>query len=162
MYVPTVLENNMKYIYYRPEKHNENISVSLHLTDTAGQEEYENLRLSAYNGAHIIFHCFNINLPSTLNNIRNKWYQEVKDNTNEKAVHILLGLKGDLPHNVSDQEIDRLSRSLDYDHWTIISSMTDKSEKIDRLFEKALDLYFKKNNIKFKKNTEKRSYCCIC
>ncbi|KAG8804319.1 GTP-binding protein Rho1, partial [Serendipita sp. 399] len=50
----------------------------LSLVDTAGQEDYERLRPIAYSGAHVVLICFCIAHPDSLDNVYEKWAQEVE------------------------------------------------------------------------------------
>ncbi|GAA5917404.1 hypothetical protein JCM5296_000208 [Sporobolomyces johnsonii] len=70
-YVPTVFEN------YVLNKQYENKIVEFALWDTAGQEEYDRLRPLSYPETDVIFICFAVDFPVSLENIEDKWYPEV-------------------------------------------------------------------------------------
>lgn len=67
-YVPTVFEN---YITY-PEHKRSGKTVELALWDTAGQEEYDRLRPLSYPETDLIFVCFAIDCPNSLDNVMDK------------------------------------------------------------------------------------------
>lgn len=67
-YVPTVFEN---YITY-PTHPSNGKTVELALWDTAGQEEYDRLRPLSYPETDLIFVCFAIDCPNSLDNVMDK------------------------------------------------------------------------------------------
>ncbi|KAG8527689.1 uncharacterized protein KY384_007843 [Bacidia gigantensis] len=86
-YVPTVFEN---YITNTDQK-STGKTVELALWDTAGQEEYDRLRPLSYPETDLLFVCFAIDCPNSLENVM------------DKVLHfcpttplILVGLKSDL------------------------------------------------------------------
>ncbi|KAL5116462.1 RHO4 protein [Pleosporales sp. CAS-2024a] len=90
-YVPTVFEN---YITHTPHPPSGKM-VELALWDTAGQEEYDRLRPLSYPETDIIFVCFAIDCPNSLENVMDKWYPEVLHFCPTTPL-LLLGLKSDL------------------------------------------------------------------
>ncbi|XP_078514787.1 rho-related GTP-binding protein RhoG-like [Lissotriton helveticus] len=73
-------------------------TVSLHLWDTAPQEEYNSLRVLCYHNASIGVICFSIASPPSFENVRHKWYPEVRHHDSNIPV-LLVGTKKDLRHN---------------------------------------------------------------
>lgn len=90
-YVPTVFENYITYPTHRPSGK----TVELALWDTAGQEEYDRLRPLSYPETDLIFVCFAIDCPNSLDNVMDKWYPEVLHFCPYTPL-ILVGLKSDL------------------------------------------------------------------
>lgn len=76
-YVPTVFENYItQTIHGRSGK-----TVELALWDTAGQEEYDRLRPLSYPETDLLFVCFAIDCPNSLENVMDKvsvWFEESK------------------------------------------------------------------------------------
>jgi len=67
-YVPTVFENYITYpIHQASEK-----TLELALWDTAGQEEYDRLRPLSYPETDLLFVCFAIDCPNSLDNVMDK------------------------------------------------------------------------------------------
>ncbi|QKX57997.1 uncharacterized protein TRUGW13939_05117 [Talaromyces rugulosus] len=90
-YVPTVFENYITHtIHGRSGK-----TVELALWDTAGQEEYDRLRPLSYPETDLLFVCFAIDCPNSLENVMDKWYPEVLHFCPTTPL-ILVGLKADL------------------------------------------------------------------
>jgi len=90
-YVPTVFENYITYPIHPPTGK----TVELALWDTAGQEEYDRLRPLSYPETDLIFVCFAIDCPNSLENVLDKWYPEVLHFCPYTPL-ILVGLKSDL------------------------------------------------------------------
>jgi GTPase SAR1 family protein len=66
--VPTVFEN---YITY-PTHQSSGKTLELALWDTAGQEEYDRLRPLSYPETDLLFVCFAIDCPNSLENVMDK------------------------------------------------------------------------------------------
>ena len=67
-YVPTVFENYITQTTHSPSGK----SVELALWDTAGQEEYDRLRPLSYPETDLLFVCFAIDCPNSLENVMDK------------------------------------------------------------------------------------------
>ncbi|KAL2011123.1 hypothetical protein VTN00DRAFT_3841 [Thermoascus crustaceus] len=90
-YVPTVFENYITQTIHGPSGK----TVELALWDTAGQEEYDRLRPLSYPETDLLFVCFAIDCPVSLENVMDKWYPEVLHFCPTTPL-ILVGLKSDL------------------------------------------------------------------
>ncbi|KAJ5242689.1 GTP-binding protein rhoC [Penicillium citrinum] len=90
-YVPTVFENYITQTTHRLSGK----TVELALWDTAGQEEYDRLRPLSYPETDLLFVCFAIDCPASLENVVDKWYPEVLHFCPTTPI-ILVGLKSDL------------------------------------------------------------------
>ncbi|KAK2744856.1 Rho GTPase [Myotisia sp. PD_48] len=93
-YVPTVFENYITQTIHNPSGK----GVELALWDTAGQEEYDRLRPLSYPETDLLFVCFAIDCPVSLENVMDKWYPEVLHFCPTTPL-ILVGLKSDLRTN---------------------------------------------------------------
>ncbi|GAA5861697.1 hypothetical protein JCM8547_000708 [Rhodosporidiobolus lusitaniae] len=98
-YIPTVFEN---YVLNKP--HSGKI-VEFALWDTAGQEEYDRLRPLSYPETHVLFICFAVDFPVSLENVEDKWHPEVSHFCDSVPV-ILVATKTDL--RTSPRAIDLL------------------------------------------------------
>ena len=67
-YVPTVFENYITQTTHQPSGK----TVELALWDTAGQEEYDRLRPLSYPETDLLFVCFAIDCPNSLENVMDK------------------------------------------------------------------------------------------
>ncbi|KAL1139890.1 hypothetical protein AAG570_006867 [Ranatra chinensis] len=74
-----------------------NRSVAWHgYTFGEGAEAYDSVRPLAYQDAQVFLLCFSIADPQSLDNARNKWYPEIRDNCGGNASVILCGCQTDL------------------------------------------------------------------
>lgn len=97
-YVPTVFENYLTNIRAPDGK-----LIELALWDTAGQEEYDRLRVLSYPEVNILLVCFGIDSPTSLENVIDKWLPEVSHFCPDIPI-LLVGLKLDLRTEISAQE----------------------------------------------------------
>ncbi|GAA6029469.1 hypothetical protein JCM8097_003695 [Rhodosporidiobolus ruineniae] len=88
-YIPTVFEN---YVLNKP--YNGKV-VEMALWDTAGQEDYDRLRPLSYPETDVLFICFAVDFPVSLENVEDKWYPEVSHFCPSTPL-ILIGTKTDL------------------------------------------------------------------
>ncbi|ODN96582.1 rho family protein [Cryptococcus wingfieldii CBS 7118] len=89
-YEPTVFDN------YVTEIELDGKPVQLALWDTAGQEEYERLRPLSYSKAHVILIAFSVDTPDSLENVTQKWIEEVRSICGKAIPVILVACKTDL------------------------------------------------------------------
>lgn len=100
MWTPTVFENyclNITELNCFPECNSSNrqLNVNLTLCDTAGQEDYERLRLLSYNNVDIIIVCFSVVKPESFVNVKEKWLPEIEKHCPDAKL-LLVGTKKDL------------------------------------------------------------------
>ena len=87
-YVPTVFDNYMAPLTVDGE------SINLGLWDTAGQEDYEQLRPLSYPNTDLFLLCFSVISRSSFNNISTKWLPEIK-HYEPKCKMMVVGTKTD-------------------------------------------------------------------
>lgn len=78
-YVPTVFEN------YRTQINTSAGPIALDIWDTAGQEEYDEIRKLAFNQVDVFLVCFSIDNPASLQNLESKWIKDVAQSESPKA-----------------------------------------------------------------------------
>lgn len=88
-YVPTIFEN------YTANVKVDHQNINLSLWDTAGQEDYSELRCLSYPQADVFIIVFSVTEKSTLENALEKWLPEL-DIKNQGAPKIIVGNKIDL------------------------------------------------------------------
>lgn len=88
-YVPTIFDNYATQIMVGKEQ------IQFELWDTAGQEDFDRIRLLSYDGADVILCCYSVNSQTSLSNVRSKWYPEFRHHC-PSAPFILCGTKADL------------------------------------------------------------------
>eukprot|EP01114_Cavostelium_apophysatum_P000454 TRINITY_DN1041_c0_g1_i1.p1 TRINITY_DN1041_c0_g1~~TRINITY_DN1041_c0_g1_i1.p1 ORF type:complete len:190 (+),score=49.54 TRINITY_DN1041_c0_g1_i1:95-664(+) len=89
-YVPTTFDNFNKNLVTA-----DGGVISMHLWDTAGQDELAHLRQLSYAQADVFIVCFAVNLPSSYENIYSKWLPELKMFSQDTPI-VLIGTKIDL------------------------------------------------------------------
>lgn len=89
-YIPTVFENYLTTVQAPNNK-----LIELALWDTAGQEEYDRLRVLSYPEVNVLLVCFSIDSPTSLDNVVDKWAPEVTHFCPD-IPFLLVGLKSDL------------------------------------------------------------------
>ncbi|KAI8065676.1 hypothetical protein BC940DRAFT_304008 [Gongronella butleri] len=88
-YTATIFDSHVMDVKWQ-NKH-----VEYLLWDTAGQEEYDRLRLLAYPDSDVIMVCFSVGDPETLDNVLELWLPEI--NRHCRGIpFILAGCKSDL------------------------------------------------------------------
>ena len=87
-YIPTVFEN------YNSSLVVDDVKINLGLWDTAGQEEYDQLRPLSYSSANIFLICFSVTSSVSYDNVISKWHPEVVHYA-PKVPIILVGTKLD-------------------------------------------------------------------
>ncbi|CAG8605315.1 2267_t:CDS:2 [Diversispora eburnea] len=104
VYVPTVFEN------YCVDFKIDGQPVVLGLWDTAGQENYDNLRPLSYPGSDVAIIVFAIDNPDSLDNVYEKWISEVKHFL-PKIPIFLVGTKLDLRDDMKTiEELKKVSK----------------------------------------------------
>jgi len=88
-HVPTIIDDYTTDITFAQKK------VLLTLWDTAGQEEFDRIRVLSYPHTDLFLLCFSVVDDVSLQNIRDHWLTEIK-HYSPKTPYILVGNKIDL------------------------------------------------------------------
>jgi len=96
-HTPTVFDN------YNANAVVDGEAVNLGLWDTAGSDEYKQLRPLSYPGTDVFLICFSVHSVDSWKNVKNKWYPEVTERAPGVPI-ILVGTKSDLRDNHEAQK----------------------------------------------------------
>ncbi|EOR04073.1 GTP-binding protein RHO1 [Wallemia ichthyophaga EXF-994] len=162
-YVPTVFENYVSYPTFDGK------IVELALWDTAGQEEYDRLRPLSYPESDIILIVFSIDYPTSLENVKDKWFPEVSHFCSG-VPRILVGTKIDLRQDPETRRMLSMQglKPVSYEQGVAVSKeigaakyiecSAKKSQGVIELFDQALKESMKGKLTKFVK---KRRNCVV-
>lgn len=139
-YIPTIFDN----IVVEVELDGKPIELSL--WDTAGKDDLDRLHCLLYPESDIIFFCFSIDSPSSLQHITTRWLTQVKHYCHRTTPYILVGCKSDtrdisrsekgtMTPIVSQEEAVQIGQSIGAIKYLECSSMT--FEGVLELFELA-------------------------
>ncbi|KAJ2747145.1 RHO4 protein [Coemansia sp. BCRC 34301] len=106
-YTPTVFDVCIVDIEYKHHKQNHYV-VELALWDTAGQEDFDRLRIMSYPEADVVVVCFSVDMPESLDNVLTKWLPEVRDHV-PRAKIVLAVLKTDL--RTDEETLEHIRRT---------------------------------------------------
>lgn len=73
-YKPTVFDNTGVEVYM------DGVHISLGLWDTAGNDNFQQIRPRSYQQADIVLICYSVANPNSLANVLNRWIPEVREN----------------------------------------------------------------------------------
>lgn len=135
IYVPTVFENYVTTLSAPNGK-----SFELALWDTAGQEEYDRLRPLSYRDADLILICFAMDNPTSLINIKDKWFPEIKHYCPNVPI-ILVGTKSDLLGNIQPELPPQIA--MEIGAITYIECSAKQMYQVRAVFNLALERYQK-------------------
>ncbi|KAH8556127.1 Rho2 GTPase [Umbelopsis sp. PMI_123] len=99
-HIPTVFDTNV----YTVQVDGKNVELAL--WDTAGQEEYDRIRIHSYPGANVVLISFAIDTKDSLENVTAEWIEEVNRECPGVPI-ILVGLKKDLRPQDAGSNDDR-------------------------------------------------------
>jgi len=155
-YIPTVFDNFSKNVSYKGQL------VRLDLYDTAGQEDYDRLRVICYPNTDVFLVCYSVDSETSVKNINDKWVQEIQHHAEDSKI-ILVGLKSDIrtdskllqqmaekKKNIVKKESVDAAASAAADTMKqpgvpVIECSSLKMANIDEVFEEAIKIALAKN-----------------
>ena len=111
-----------------------NKSITLDIWDTAGQELYRSLNKFYYKKAKAVILVYDIARIDSFNEVKNYWYNQIKENTNNDVIIAVAANKSDLyeKRQVSDEDGEEFAKSIG----AIFASTSAKNDSgITNLFE---------------------------
>ncbi|KAL3067027.1 hypothetical protein OYC64_016889 [Pagothenia borchgrevinki] len=73
-YQPTVFENTGVEVYM------DGVQINLGLWDTAGNDNFRQIRPRSYHQADVVLICYSVANPNSLASVQHKWIAEVREN----------------------------------------------------------------------------------
>jgi len=154
-HVPTIFENET--IIREIDINGTQCELSLDLWDTAGQEQFDRLRILAYKNVHVFLLCFSTVSKTSFSNLEAKWIPEIKHHAPD-ALIVLVGTKSDLKDDsdevVPDEEIQAYKKKCGAVEYIETSALNRTN--VDLCFETAIRKFLELGQ------TEKKSSGCSC
>mmetsp|Transcript_37477 Transcript_37477/g.94166 ORF Transcript_37477/g.94166 Transcript_37477/m.94166 type:complete len:254 (-) Transcript_37477:183-944(-) len=97
-YVPTLFDN------FAVIEEIDGRLINVILWDTAGQEDYTQLRTTCYKNTDVFLLCFSTVHQDSFDNVKHKWIVELKQNA-PNTPYILVGTKTDLRDKMTKEEL---------------------------------------------------------
>lgn len=82
-YKPTVFENTGVEVYM------DGVQINLGLWDTAGNDNFRQIRPRSYHQADVVLICYSVANPNSLASVQHKWIAEVRENLPKVPVLIV-------------------------------------------------------------------------
>eukprot|EP00026_Physarum_polycephalum_P015765 Phypoly_transcript_16530.p1 GENE.Phypoly_transcript_16530~~Phypoly_transcript_16530.p1 ORF type:complete len:204 (+),score=38.21 Phypoly_transcript_16530:102-713(+) len=170
-YIPTVFDN------YAVNMMVDNKVFNLGLWDTAGQEDYDRLRPLSYPQTDVFMLCFSVISTNSYNNVRDKWYPEVRHycpdtpvvvvgtkidmRTDKQAMQELIK-KGSVPKGftpITTEQGEQLAKQIGAKAYVECSAVTQKG--LRHVFEEAVRVSMKATAEKRKQIKKKNGKCIV-
>jgi len=109
------------------------VEFTLHIWDTAGQEQFKCVSRAYFRGASAVILSFDLGHPETLDSAR-EWLEEVKRENSSNLMVFLVGTKSDMFHAVDNETGQRVAAQLNAEYWECSSK---SSVNIKELYERV-------------------------
>ena len=88
--------------------------INFEIWDTAGQEKYRALAKIFYQDSKITILIYDITRKDSFEALKNYWYKEVRDNSSQDVVLVLVGNKSDLYEyeEVTEEQAEEFAKSI--------------------------------------------------
>ena len=138
-------------------------NVLMDIWDTAGQEKHRALAKIFYKNSKAVLLVYDITNKKSFEEIKNYWYEQVKESSDKDTILALVGNKNDLINkkDVSEEDAEEFAKSIG-----AIFALTTATNynSINVLFEsiakKILESTNDKKFMKLKTQKEKKKDCC--
>lgn len=150
-YIPTVFDE--KRVLYMDEATGKGVILSI--WDTAGQEDYDRVRVLSYEGTDLLLVCFSLNSKTSLESVSGRWKEEV-DHFCKGVPKILIGMKADL-RKKTDSNLITWEKAIEIANYIGAKSYIECSaysgDNVDEVFHQCIDILTNRKRKKQKKNT---------
>ncbi|XP_022061787.1 rho-related GTP-binding protein RhoH [Acanthochromis polyacanthus] len=134
-YKPTVFENTGVEVYM------DGVQISLGLWDTAGNDNFRQIRPRSYQQADVVLICYSVANPSSLASIQHKWIAEVREHLPKVPV-LVVATQTDLREGVhrasciSPMDGKRVAHEIHAKGYLECSSLSNRG--VQQVFEYAV------------------------
>ncbi|KAL6049645.1 GTPase RhebL1 [Balamuthia mandrillaris] len=130
-----------------------NQDFTLHIWDTAGQEQFRCISRSYFRGAAATILCFDLSRPSSFENC-SLWVNEVLQEVELGHKIFLAGLKGDLKHAVDHSTVKRWATEIGAEYWEVSAK---EDHNVERLFDRVAVALFEQSMIVFQQKAKAKA-----
>ncbi|XP_040893177.1 rho-related GTP-binding protein RhoH [Toxotes jaculatrix] len=132
-YKPTVFDNTGVEVYM------DGVQISLGLWDTAGHDNFRQIRPRSYQQADVVLICYSVANPNSLANVQHKWIAEVRQNLPKVPV-LVVATQTDLREHrdscISAAEGRRVAHEVQAKGYLECSSLSNRG--VQQVFEYAV------------------------
>lgn len=134
-YKPTVFENTGVEVYM------DGVQISLGLWDTAGNDNFRQIRPRSYQQADVVLICYSVANPSSLASVQHKWIAEVREHLPKVPV-LVVATQTDLREGVhrasciSPMDGKRVAHEIHAKGYLECSSLSNRG--VQQVFEYAV------------------------
>lgn len=150
------------------------VEVNLEVCDTAGQEDFVDIREPTIAGASCVMFCYSCDSEVSLMNIESKWIGEVKQTTDDKKLPpaILVGTKEDVydqydPEHISSSAAVTLGKRINIKEHRRCSAKVygskngnEKLGKVEEVFKTAVRVGIKATHPEY--FPDSNPFCFLC
>ena len=117
-------------------------TVELNLWDTAGEEKFISLGKNFYRNAFIVCLVYDITNKESFENLKTKWYKELKKNGEKNTILAVVGNKSDLYEQgeVEDDEAKEFAEEIGATFQ--LTSPLNNGGDLERFFKTLVERYF--------------------
>lgn len=124
-YVPTIFDHYTLDVLVGEEP------IKLGLWDTAGQEDYDKLRMLAYGQTDVLLICFSLVNTASYENVASRWYPEVREHCAGVPI-ILVGTKLDLRDTMaSSSDAAQRTNSINHSRGLTMAKRIDAAKYVE-------------------------------
>lgn len=118
----------------------ENKSIQVDIWDTAGQEKYRSLGKRFYKDAYIVCLVYDITNPTSFEDIKEKWYNDLKTFGEKYNILAIVGAKSDCyeKEEVPENDAREYAKSIGA---TFMLTSAKNGNNIEHLFDTLIRLY---------------------
>ena len=129
--------------------------IRMQIWDTAGQEKFNSIVSNYYKGTDVGIFIYSIDNQNSFNDVKD-WYRNLKENSNENSIYVLLGNKKDLEDEkraVTYEQGENFAVENEFMLYREMSCKSKEAEEIENILEVFdeigkyfYDFYKKKRN----------------